>query len=1451
MVLETVIRNSDGTTTTPTVAALRVPSNGGGPVLVRPTSLQPPEKEPVNFQINLIGAPPEVEQLIEHIKSVAEQFLYHWKTFPINLPTPLSISPGGGVGNGGGGGVTGGGQSITSLSVAASGGGSNANIHNTVATSGNRKSRPINLRDLFIAPPFDELDAVAADGTGEPRLLTNAQLRSLRERGEFEVPSLNFPGQVHRWQLSQFLQKGSERTRDSLLSDLALSARFIVITAKGRLTGHFFSVAHAFRALLQGLIKLVDMVVGVPSLLAHNLDNKIKEERCRFLVAELVCRSEYEDCLDSLCSYVRHQLRRATMEKFDVNCNQAQPIPYLYVTPKGQDIDLRLFSKDTMRRALPILVGILEKETRGWFLHFRERLIAELRERKMSDAEIEEEVNDAVMKEYLQRVYTSILSNAELAELGENIPQLLVQQAQSVVIMHKAVDKIQKELKKSREEMETTLQEQHPVLSRVYPWLRAKLNAGEQAKLSKITWGAHEEALRAAQRLNLHQTVYFLNRDLAFMKEREPVLLKELKNAKAPTRNFQWACRIWSPKSWIIRRSFQGHSEVIPTVTCQQATSIVTPRSDPSQPVFLVEKELIRSTSTRWPMWRLLNLFQRTWTWTWNIMFLLGVIVPWCSPLGLRALCCKKPFMADLELSQVNGTLFPRKTSITQTMMSRLMELWRHISKARTHFETEPDTGFIGKGMTRHLNRLYNYFIKGFLGTLVILVLFPLLCCAVSASSLALAIAAPLWMPFITVTLHLYMMLVYDLDCPDESRRNRYCIFLEAVGWNIGVQGLLQPLAAVLVASVICPLVAVLVFFVGIVRYWVRLFWDAATFHLFIKKCGRVPASDSFAVRRIAGPGLALDYYFSIKPEQALAAFEAKMELDELQVAYQHSMETIICQPQKDFSQFVEACFGPFSAQLSKSVGPYRQLEREGQDLMASLHEKLEKRRRDLQTGLTTAVKSRIKLNTMELKIVIQQSAYMLEKFYPSHVIARLSISEEEFWDAKGLSVGDWAGLAGMLYADIFSLDFLTPLSDTDTQFKLEPHAQLDLNRYNEMVQNTSDIMGINGPDLLGNVYAPRGNIQVHSPYLEVSAFNPRSRVMINSRRAEKRIDTTSSGLTTPRVRARRSPMPSPKQKTQSWKPWKRKQQPKHAADKLLIPLPIPHPVHIAISIYNRDSDQPIPIESELCWEILRSIEECQGDQEAIVRFRELGDRIDGVGHHHHHRSVGISVDGLAAIDSSIDSLDSQNSSNSGTKDSMDMMAGATETLPCTNREVTIMMPLGADDEDDNDRVDGGNGRIGRTGDGANDLVVPHGTTNTTVLMMPSANGSGSVTTTTVATVGGTAGAGATTPSSATASAGPTHFHWTLRNWGGNGQSGAGQGNRRRNTSYTYSSTTTTSGGGGAGGAGGQLNSGSATNSANDSQLDQIRVDLASPEDISLDTDSSRAMFTAAYGTSV
>lgn len=50
-------------------------------------------------------------------------------------------------------------------------------------TTVNRKHRQLNLQDLFIKPQFDELEAVAADGNGEVKYLTQTQLKAVRERG--------------------------------------------------------------------------------------------------------------------------------------------------------------------------------------------------------------------------------------------------------------------------------------------------------------------------------------------------------------------------------------------------------------------------------------------------------------------------------------------------------------------------------------------------------------------------------------------------------------------------------------------------------------------------------------------------------------------------------------------------------------------------------------------------------------------------------------------------------------------------------------------------------------------------------------------------------------------------------------------------------------------------------------------------------------------------------------------------------------------------------------------------------------------------------------------------------------------------------------------------------------------------------------------------------------------
>ena len=150
-------------------------------------------------------------------------------------------------------------------------------------------------------------------------------------------------------------------------------------------------------------------------------------------------------------------------------------------------------------------------------------------------------------------------------------------------------------------------------------------------------------------------------------------------------------------------------------------------------------------TTTRWPLWRLTNMIFRNIAWMLNVMYFLGYVVPWASPVSFRALFSARPFLADLELSQVNGTLCPKKSSQTLSLISRLTSIWRHVSKARTRFESQPDMGFLGKGWGRFLNRVWNYFFKGFLPSFCLILIFPIISMTVCLLSLLLAVTAPFW----------------------------------------------------------------------------------------------------------------------------------------------------------------------------------------------------------------------------------------------------------------------------------------------------------------------------------------------------------------------------------------------------------------------------------------------------------------------------------------------------------------------------------------------------------------------------------------------------------------------------------------------------------------------------------------------------------------------------------
>jgi len=72
-------------------------------------------------------------------------------------------------------------------------------------------------------------------------------------------------------------------------------------------------------------------------------------------------------------------------------------------------------------------------------------------------------------------------------------------------------------------------------------------------------------------------------------------------------------------------------------------------------------------------------------------------------------------------------------------------------------------------------------------------------------------------MPLVTLLLHAFNGLIYDLDSPAEWK-NRYFVVIEAVVWNMFFQGILQPLIACLIAFIFCPIITVILFIGNIIN---------------------------------------------------------------------------------------------------------------------------------------------------------------------------------------------------------------------------------------------------------------------------------------------------------------------------------------------------------------------------------------------------------------------------------------------------------------------------------------------------------------------------------------------------------------------------------------------------------------------------------------------------------
>jgi hypothetical protein len=860
---------------------------------------------------------------------------------------------------------------------------------------------PEDLAGIFQAPTDDELDAVARGPDGSLKRLSSEQLTMLKQEGHFSIASERYAGQRHVWVLSALLQRGRAFIRERQRKANAAAIRELRFRVVARISeDHPISVLHAAKKFSRGLFHSVDLFLGLP------------QRRSKYLGTGTE-------------RILQRERRNFVLQGF----TQASP-DFTFV--RGElTLDLALQEQKLMEKAWPTIETLCAKtqlEFKQNSLARREVLLASLREQAVPQNELASRLSLALSQELRELLFQKIKENQFLASLYLNLPTLLVNHARASVFISAEEQAVEVELEKKRAQEHERLCREHPTLSLIPEWINRQVPLATIAFYQSAKEAMYIKIQNGLQEMGLTQEAFLFSRGLVFMKEREPEIMARLGAELVPAKTFTWPRYLWRSKNWKILQ----HETVY---------------THSNAPRFYVDKYERPQVKTDSLFWRPRNAFWRAASFLNNGLHWLLVKNAWSGPLGLRALFGRSQFSPSLQLDARRGTLVP-STQMVPTFRSRLRTIWRDIQKSRRTFEAKPDTGIIGKAFSRWINRAWNYIIKGFLGTLLVLVGQPILTFLNLSLVLLLTLTSVAWAPLGSIGVMALNIVLYDTESTSSTR----VLPLLSRVFQMTVQGAGQAVLAVVLATLFHPLLAILFLLVGGLRSIIRLTYDDVVRWLILKRLGRVPATSGFLARRVAGPGLSSEFYFQVRPALVLLIAQANLERLELQI-YEQKTQAQIDAPLIELQKFTAQVFGYFSRYLDPSERVSELLNQTTKHYTEALAKAVRERNYLLDKVSTLQEAGRIRQTRQDLVSTLARLKPMVQNFCETRLFLRLTPTEKDaFFVERGLSRGDFAGLARWVLSTSISPGLLEPLEDADRSLRLmvEP---LNLNRYVSSIQ--------------------------------------------------------------------------------------------------------------------------------------------------------------------------------------------------------------------------------------------------------------------------------------------------------------------------------------------------------------------------------------------------------------
>lgn len=533
---------------------------------------------------------------------------------------------------------------------------------------------------------------------------------------------------------------------------------------------------------------------------------------------------------------------------------------------------------------------------------------------------------------------------------------------------------------------EARIKDKYPVRGRVPGWLNARLEKymkkwNEQNSVDTVL----KTVLESIPTDNVYLRVF--RADLSYILS--PAYTRRLDELRSQTKastTFDWRYVIYRPKNWHIKN-----------------------KATEENPHYSLKRTDKYTTTTAYPGWRIRNLLMRTSQAINNGAYGLAVWALY-GPVGLRSLVGMDVFYPDYCVDTQTGELVKDMKFSVRPWFGKIRALWKSIGDAIAKFEATPDTTFFGKDFARILNRIYNYGIRGILGTVGIAIGHPLLVLLSTIASAVGIITSPLWAPLYAILVYIFNALIYDHQSQDRGVMEWFPLIQSSAKFVVKGLGQLVTMPFAAIFECICG---------GVRIGWetacfsTRHVYDALVYHFIIKHRARIPMQDSFLARRVSGPGIAVEYFYQIQPEIAILFGQKELERILVQF-YTESVRQQIDVPLDTLRAYMNT-YKQVGFYVDSGAGKFSRFEATNRNLREKLNTAVDNHWKSHAFQPSTNVSSsKIRMTRSDLTHTIDQLALLAEEYYNDAFLKTdpHGVQWNKYWNDHTINPGNWRAIA-------------------------------------------------------------------------------------------------------------------------------------------------------------------------------------------------------------------------------------------------------------------------------------------------------------------------------------------------------------------------------------------------------------------------------------------------------